>query len=82
MPPHLRDLKRGDSSKSDWSDASDLEFVEGDELLTGAFDSMQMQESQESLMAHNDKPGNGNGNATDQGESLETLASRGSMPLL
>jgi len=56
--------------------------VEGDELLTGAFDSMQMQESQESLMAHNDKPGNGNGNATDQGESLETLASRGSMPLL
>ena len=42
--------------------------------LTGAFDSMQMQES---LMANNQ------GNVTpDQGESLETLASRGSMPLL
>lgn len=74
LPPHLRDLKRGDSSKSEWSDASDLEFLEGDELLTGAFDSMQMQES---LMANN--PGNV---TPDQGESLETLASRGSMPLL
>jgi hypothetical protein len=73
LPPHLRDLKRGNSSKSEWSDASDLEFVEGDELLTGAFDSMQMQD----LMA--DNPGNA---TPDQGESLETLASRGSMPLL
>jgi hypothetical protein len=66
--PGSRDLKRGDSSKSEWSDTSDLEFVDGDGLL-GAFDSMQMVEG--------DPEGD-----VDQGESLESLVSHGSMPLM